>query len=77
MRTILRLFRVKPSEGDIVETPLGEKGVVTQMACDSWGRVVAEVRHCDDERQWYDIDELVRVDGLYRLIDRFCNWLGV
>lgn len=75
MKALKRLFR--PSKGDLVETQTGEKGVVVNEACDSLGRVVMEVRHSDGDTHWYDYDELVRVDRLYKVIDRICNWLGV
>lgn len=75
MKALKKLFR--PNVGDIVETVNGEKGVVVNDAIDSQDVVMMEVRHSDGKTHWYDAEELVRVDRLYKVIDRICNWLGV
>ena len=68
------MFR-KLKKGDIVETPTGEKAVVANAALPTDGDV--EVFFSDGGACIYGRDELVRVDMLYKIIDRICNWLGV
>lgn len=67
------MFR-KLKEGDIVETPTGERAVVANAALPTDYDV--EVRFSDGGTCIYGRDELVRVDGLYTVIDKICNWLG-
>ena len=68
------MFR-KLKEGDIVETPTGERAVVANAVLPTDGDV--EVRFSDGGTCVYDRDELVRIDTVYKIIDKICNWLGV
>lgn len=72
------MFGVRLSKGDIVETPVGEKGVVTNATRNGYDDTIeVEVEHSNGDVEWYDQDDLVRVDRMYRIIDKICNWLGV
>lgn len=68
------MFR-KLKKGDIVETPTGERAVVADATMPTESDV--EVRFSDGGTCIYGRDELVRVDRMYRIIDKICNWLGV
>ena len=68
------MFR-KLKKGDIVETPTGERAVVANAALPTDYDV--EVKFSDGGTCVYDRDELVRIDTVYKIIDKICNWLGV
>lgn len=70
------MFR-KLKKGDIVEDDTGMKGVVVETDVTEYDDEDVLVEFPKGYRIYYKRDELVRVDRLYKVIDRICNWLGV
>ena len=70
------MFR-KLKKGDIVEDDTGMKGVVVEIDVTEYDDEDVLVEFPKGYRIYYKRDELVRVDRLYKVIDKICKWLGV
>ena len=70
------MFR-KLKKGDIVEDDTGMKGVVVETDVTEYDDEDVLVEFPKGYRIYCKRDELVRVDRLYKVIDKICKWLGV